>query len=322
MKKENLQSYALNTLLTVALCAAYQLLGGILSVLIGLIISALLGQVMQRKHFMFGILNSLAILVIFTLFSGVMTALTTGIPLILLAASLALGTRLRMPLVRLLFLCTFLYVMDLMFSLSFASHATGGDVTLSAMMLETGRQMKELLLAQYPGAEMEKMIEQLVSTVIDLSIKLAPAMFMIISTVLSYALIAIYKKLQMRQGVDMAFLLPFDKLQGERVIAIIYLGLILLLMAAPSGLFFDVLANVCLFLSFLYFAVGLSCFDWKLKQKGTKKAARRALVAALICCSGMLFMLPLLTLLVYGLTDSFFDYRRLSPKEDRTDKPL
>lgn len=325
MKKEQLQPYALNTLLTIALCAAYQLLGGLLSVVLGLLISALLGQLMQRKHYVFALANSLLILLIFTLFSGVVSALSAGVPLILLAASLALGTRFKLRLPYLLFLCAFLFVMDLVISLGLVSHASGGEVTLSSIMLESGRQMREVLTAQYPDAETGNMINLLVSTVINLSIMLAPALFMIISTVLSYALISIYKKMQLHSGEDMSFLPPFDKLQGERVPAVIFLLLVVALTAAPTGLFYDVAANVCLFLGFVYFALGLSCFDWKLKQKGTKKNIRRLLMAIFICCSGMLFMLPLLLFATYGITDTFFDYRHLrkaDEQDEQIDKPF
>ncbi len=322
LKKEQLQPYMLNTLLTIALCAAYCLLGGLFSVITGLFISALLGQVMLRRHFIYAVANSFLIFLIFTLFSGVTVALMAAVPLALLAASLALGTRFKLPLPRLLLLCAFLYVMDLMVSLGLASHLSGGEVTLSSVMLETGRQMTELFRAQCPDAETEHLLEQIVTTLIDLSIMLAPSIFMIISTVLSYLIIAIYKKIQQRRGEDMSFLQPFDRLQGERFVAVIFLVLILLLTAAPTGMLYDVVANVCLFLCFLYFCFGLSCFDWKLKQKGTKKTARRVLIAALICCSGMLVMLPFLAFLTYGLTDSFFDYRHLHKQSDKTDKPI
>lgn len=316
MNIKRLKPYMYNTLLTIALCAAYCLLGGILGMLTGLLISALLALVLYHEHYGFGAANGILILAIFSIFYGVVPALISGVPLILSALALVLGTRLRLSLYQLLLLCSFLFVADLVLTFKVIGHMSGTDVAFSSIMLDAGRQVREMLAAQYTDPAMEDMLEQVISASVDMSIMLAPAMFMIMSAALSYLLVFIFKRLQQRRGVDVTFLTPFDSMQGDKLIVIVYLFLALLLTAAPEGLLFGALANVLLVLSFLFVVLGLSVFDWKMKQRGTQRTTRRLILFGLICFSTMSFLLPVLVLLICGATDCFFDYRRLRAKKD------
>ncbi len=316
MKANRMKSYLINTLLTIALCAAYGLTSGILGTAIGLLISALLGALYYREHFALGIANSLVALIIFTLFFGPVQALIAGVPMLLLALALALGTRFKLSIYKLLFLCSVLFLLELLFNLGLVGQLSGGEVTLSSMMLEMGRQTRELMLQQYSNPEMAGVIEQAIFSAIDMSIMLAPTIFTVISIVLAFTLISIYKKMMLKHE-DMSFLLPFNALQGDKPFSVFYLALVFLFLAAPEGLFFDAAANVVLILGFLFVMLGLAVFNCKLKQNGTKRTARRVLTAALICFSTVFFMLPLFALLICGLADSFFDYRHLRPTEPK-----
>ncbi|MBR7164131.1 MAG: DUF2232 domain-containing protein [Clostridia bacterium] len=311
MKPHYFKFYFLNTLLTIALCGAYCFLGGILNIVIGIMIAALLGTVMHREHIVLGVTNTLLILVVLTIFLGPLQALISGVPMILLGLTLALGTRVKMNMYYMILLCTVLYLLDLLVGLKLA----GGDVTFSSMMLDSGSQMREMMQMYYPEPEYQALIEQVISATVDTMIMLAPAIFTIICTMLSYALISVYKKIQMVQKTDMSFLIPFGKLRAEKQFAILYLVLFVVITFAKEGLFVDAAANVLLILSFLFFALGLSVFNYKLKQGGTGSTMRKLLTAALICFSTMFFMIPFFALVLCGLTDAFFDYRGLSPKE-------
>lgn len=316
MKNSGMKPYMINTLLTIALCAAYCLLGGFLRAAVSVLISALLGVTFYREHYGRGIANSLLLLVIFTLFSGAISALLNGVPIVLLALALALGTRTKLSIYKLLLLCAFLYMADLVISMELLKQMTEGAVSFSSVMLETGNQLREVLKEQYQEPEMAAALEQAVTAAVDTCIMLAPAMLMIFSTAFSYILILIYKKMQNRQETDMSFLLPFDRLQGEGLMAALYLVLLFALTAAPEGLFADAAANVLLFLSFLFVIFGAAVFDYKMKQRGMQKKMRRLLIFVLICFSGVFLMAPVFAFLIAGLSDSFFDHRRLRSKTE------
>ncbi len=315
MKNSRLKNYCFNTLLTIALCAAYCIVGGLLGLFIGLLVSALLGVVAYKEHYGLGIANSLLILIILVLFLGPLQGLASGASVVLLGISLALGARFKLSVYQLLLVCTALFDLDIIFSVHLLGKLSEGEVSVSSMMLDMGQQFRDVLMGQNQDPAVLDMMEKMISSVIDVSIMLSPAFFTIFSILMSYGLILIFKKMMMKAQEDVSFLKPFNQLQCDRVIAVIFLVLCLLLSAAPEGMFFASCANVLLILCFLFFALGLAVFDYKLKAKGTGRAFRRVLIAALICCSTMFIMLPVIVLVLYGLSDAFFDYRHLRPVE-------
>ncbi|MBR5235783.1 MAG: DUF2232 domain-containing protein [Clostridia bacterium] len=311
MNKDLFKYYSLNTLLTLALAATFCNVQGILGLAIELLLISLLAVVFYHCHYGLGCANVIMVAVVFVLFQDVLPAIVTLVPIALLAVALALGLRLKLPFYKLLFLCTFLFAAELLANLQVLDHLTGGEVTISSMMLDMGRQLREVFLTQYADPAMEVMVEQAISMTVDLTIMLAPAMFLIVSIVLSYALLYIFKKMQQRRGVDMSGFIPFSKMQGDKLMAFVFLVLLLIVTAAPSGLFFDACVNVLLILGFIFVVLGLSAFDWKMKQKGTAKPLRRLLIISLFFLSTMMLLVPVLALLIYGATDCLFDYRHL-----------
>lgn len=315
MKTNRLKFYFLNTLLTIALCSAYGYFNGILSVVLSVLIAALLGVVLHREHIALGVTNASLVLVILSVFLGPVNGLISGVPMVLLAISLALGTRFKMNFYHLLLLCSVLYLADILVSFEIAGHLSGGEISFSSMMLETGDGMREMMKAYYSDPAYQAMIDEAVSMTVDTSIMLAPSFFTVFCVVLAYVLLWVYKKIQIAQNTDMSSMINFNMMQADKMFAIFYLVLFVLLTASKKGIFFDALCNVVVILTFLFFALGLSVFNFKLKQKGAGDKIRKLLTAALICFSTMFFMLPLIALVICGLTDAFFDYRKLRPKE-------
>jgi len=315
LNKHSLKSYVLSTLLIIALCAVYCIFGGLLQMALGLLISALLAVNLYHYHYGYGVLNSLLIVVVFALFAGVLSAVTSAVPLILLAVSLALGTRDKMRFNLLLMVCSLIHIASLLVGFWVADSLSGGNVTFSAMMLETGQILQDAMQAQYPQPEMQHMLEEVIGQTIDLAIMLSPAIFMIISVLLSYVLIVIYKKLQAKHEVDMAFLPPFEALQTDRVMAVLFLVLFLILLVAPVGLFADAAANVVLLFSFLFMTVGMSVFDTNMKRRGTPKTSRRIFIAFSLFLI-LTLMVPAIVFIICGLLDSFLDFRKLSGEKE------
>jgi len=315
---KRLKPYFLNTLLTITCCAAYGLIQDIITIPLLLLISVLLGVVFYREHFGLGIANSIVVLTIFTLFFGVVSALVNGVPLILLALALALGVRLKMPLKVLLLLCAGLFMVDLMVSMELLEYFSNGELNISAVMLESGTMVREMMMEQYSDPEMLAMVEEAVRMSVDMAIMLAPGMFIIISTILAYVLIVVYKRVMNRQQVDTSFLIPFEQFGGDRVIAVLYVILFIVLTAAPMGEVFSSAAlNVFIVLSFIFAVFGAAVFDYKFKQKGMKKILRRLLIFGALTLSGTFMLIPLFACIVFGLLDSFFDYRHLHTKEEQ-----
>lgn len=316
MKEKRWKPYILNTLLTIALCGAYGLVQGVLTLPLGFLISALLGEVFYRRHYGLGILNSGLVLVIFALFYDLLFSLSASVPIVLLGLALALGTRFKLPLRLLMLLCSGLFMADLAVSMQLMKHLSGGAISIQSMMLESGEMMRELFATQYQGADAE-LVEKTIQTAVDAAIMLTPGMFMIVSTGLAFILIVTYKKMMQRHSVDMSFLISFENFQGDILITVLYLVLFLVLTAAPEGLFMTAALNVLLVLSFLYVVFGASVLDSVFKKRGMKKMIRRVLIITVLLFSSTFMMLPVFVCFVCGLSDSFFDYRKLRTKEEQ-----
>ncbi len=316
MKTNGFKPYILNTLLSVGLCCAYALVGGGISLLIGMLISALLGVVFYREHYGLGIANSILVLVVLMLFLSPIPALTSGIPLVLLSLALSIGNRVKLNVYLMILLCSVLFMADIAVSMELMESMSGGELSFNAIMMEAGNMFGEAMGQQYADTETAEMVEEAMRVMVDVSIMLAPAIFMMVSTVLGYVLIVIYKKVQQKYGTDMSFWLPFECLQSDKVMAFLYLILLLLMMIAPEGLFLDMATNVFLLLSFLFVIIGASVFDYKMKQRGIAKFLRCFIIVGMLAVSTSAFLIPALVLLICGLTDSFRDYRHLQVKKE------
>jgi len=320
LKQDSLKSYISASLLTIVLCAAYCLTGGILQFVAAMFISALLGNVYYRHHYGYGILNSLMVLAVFSLFAGVMAAAMITVPLLLLGLSLALGTRFKMKMSGLLLLCTMIYIASLLVGFTITEHVAGPDGNITAIMLEVGRTMESALVSQYPEPELQEMIRQVIRQAVDISIMLAPATFIVFSIVLSYCQIIVFKKMQQKKGEDMAFLVPFEALAGDKTIAVLAIVLFVLLTAAPAGMFASAGLNVLLVLGFIFMVLGMSVFDMKMKRRGMPRFRRRFFLITLVVLSSMVIMLPVLFFTLWGLLDCFFDFRKLGADEEQSDE--
>lgn len=312
MKTSGLKTYFLITLITIALCGASCLLGGLTGTFAWIVIAALLGVVMYRYHFMFGIVNSGFILVIFSLFSNLITGLTNAAPLILLGATMALGTRFKISLSRLLTIASALFLLNTLFGMELLKIASGGNMTLNSLWLDAGQQFRETTMQLYP--ESAAMFEDAIAMTVNFMLTISPALMVIASVFMAYVLILIYKKVQTIQGLDMSFLCSFSKLQAEKGFSIFFLILLLLFTVVPKGIFCDAILNVVIILTAIFFVLGFSVLCFKLKKDNSNVSARRLFIIVLIVSSTAFFMVPLLALAVCGLLDSFFDYRKIRPQ--------
>lgn len=181
----------LNTLLTIGLCAAYCLWGGILQLAAGLLISALLGITLYRQYYGFGILNALLIVVIFSLFAGVLAAVTAGVPLILLGLALALGTRFKMNFNGLLVVCAFVYIANVLLGFVVLDRITGESVKFTAILMEMGENLQATFAAEYQDPAVKEAISRALTEAVNLSVMLSPAIFMILSLAQAYLLLIV-----------------------------------------------------------------------------------------------------------------------------------
>ncbi len=308
MKQNPTITYLLNTLLTIAFCGLFCLTEGVLGALSGIIICALLAIVYNHHHYGLGLANSALVIIVMVLNLGALPGLAAGVPFVLVALSLAMGNVYKLSIYKLLMICSVLFTASAITNMMLVSHLTGGEVTLTGMILEAGRMMRETFSAELSDPAMAGTIEQVIKLTVDMCIKLSPAVFIIVSLIESFVLIMIYKKLEERRQTPLEHLLPFAMWQGDKGFAITFLVIVVLLVAAPVGMLSNVLFNVVIVLGFLFAVLGLSVFAGKY-QKVTPSKSNIALWV--LCLLAAFVSLVGVIVLVSGILDCFLDFRKL-----------
>ena len=316
LKNNRFVTYGIDTLLLLVLSTAFCSLGGVLGSVIGILISAVLATVYCREHYSLSIFSTLLSLAVITFFYGPLQMLYLAVPLVLVALSLTLGTKLKIGFLPLVTICTILFLSEFLVGLKIVEMTQSG-VTFSSMVLDTGREFQTLFIDQLPDAALQEQMKDIVESSLHTFIMLAPAVFTVICAVLSLFQILVYKRIQQKRKVDMSFLTPFDSLQADRAGSIIFLLVILLANALPEGLFRDAMVNVSVISGFMLMVCGVSFFDFKLNQVGMRKFVRRFILVVLAMSSTMLMMAPLFLLVGGGLLDSFFDFRHKRNEENQ-----
>ena len=308
MKQNPTITYLLNTLLTIAFCVLFCLADGLIGTVSGIGICALLAIVYHHHHYGLGLANSALVIVIMVLNLGVLPGLAGSVPFVLVALSLAMGNVYKLSIYKLLMVCSVLFTASAITNMMLISHLSDGAVTLSGMILDAGRVMRESFAAELADPAVAGTVEQVIKLTVDMCIKLTPAVFIIVSLVESFVLILIYKKLEERRQTPMDHLLPFAKWQGDKGFAITFLVMVVLLISAPAGLFSNVLFNVVVVQGFLFAVLGLSVFAGK-NQKRT--AAKNAVLIWVLCLLAAFVSMVGVIVLVSGILDCFLDFRKL-----------
>ncbi len=308
LKQNPVITYLLNTLLTIAFCMLFCLSEGLIGALSGIIICALLAIVYNHHHYGLGLANSALIIVIMVLNLGALPGLAASVPFVLVALSLAMSNVYKLSIYKLLMVCALLFTASAITNMMLVSHLTGGEVTLSSMILDAGRTMRETFAAELADPSVAGTIEQVIKLTVDMCIKLSPSVFIIVSLVESFVLIMIYKKLEERRQTPMDHLLPFEKWQGDKGFAITFLVMLGLFITAPAGMFSNVLFNVVVVLGFLFAVLGLSVFAGR-NQRRTQ--AKNNIVLAVLCLLAAFVSVVGVIVLVSGVLDCFLDFRKL-----------
>ena len=144
---------------------------------------------------------------------------------------------------------------------------------------------------------------------------LSPAIFTLLSLLISYICSVLFKNYQMRSQRDMSFWPAFYQLRADRILSVLFLVIFLLNAFAPMGMFYDLSINVIVILAGIFFCFGLAYIDWRMRFGGIKALPRRLIVIACIPLCMMFFMLPLLIITTIGVLDGIFDFRSRTVKK-------
>ena len=102
----------------------------------------------------------------------------------------------------------------------------------------------------------------------------------------------------------------FSDWRSDKVISITYFVLLALYFVVPTGNFLsDTLLNMVTVMTFVFFVLGLSFLEYKLKNRIEKSGVRKLVLVGISLSAFVLMGLPFLALAICGALDGCFDFR-------------
>ncbi len=184
-----------------------------------------------------------------------------------------------------------------------------------------GAYQQQLLSYGGEYASLAEALDKMVWVLQQLVGMLIPAGILIFCLFLTYTTFLIARKaLFCLYRIVFPDVLHFGEIQPNRYTAIVFAVLFLLsvlLGASPAG---HAAINLVLLLGAVYLMAGVSCIDFYFRRTGLRSGIRMAIyIAGFFALNLLSLVLPLfhatIILVLLGLMDSFFDFRRLRRKE-------
>ena len=315
---KNLKSYFKTTLVVMIFTALVYLLPSPVSFIFEALAAVYFAKIVIGHLYKYVIATGALILAITGAFGGVYGALLSGVLIVLLGLSLGMGVRLGISFNKLLFLCTALYLASTAAGIMLLKSASTDLFSLNYFYETVNSVLDNMTNAgYYANPEVIDVLKTYLKQTVLFMMRVTPAMMIIVSIICAFILIQIYKYVLIKAKRDIKFVVPFDKMRAGKISGIVFIVLFFLYSAAPEGMFSDLSLNVLIILGFLFFACGLSLFDWRLKMRGTKKNSRRLMEIAILPISYMCMFIPVFALVVSGLIDSLINFRkRIIEKQD------
>lgn len=330
MSDSNIKYYLMTTTALVALAFITCFFAGLIQLFAGILISVILGSQIVKVHYGFVAASASIVFLIPLAISIINGALFTTaliyaalfmVPVILMGLTLGFAANLKLAFNKTVVLLAVLYLASTLTGMEVLNNTVNPAMNIEAVISQSVDQAMASFESTYESIpEVKEILNTAIGLVSSMMLKLSPSIFFILSLAVGYVSALIFKSFQMRRHEDMSFWPAFYMQRADKSSAILFLIIFLLNSFIPDGLFSDAIANVLVILCSIFFLYGLTFFSWKLRSSGIKSVTRKLIFIALIPICTMFFMLPFFIILITGLFDGIFDYRRRLTKSENNNK--
>lgn len=311
MPSNKLKEFFLAVLITVVFTLLTLLPAAALSILCAAAVTALLGYSATRFHYGFVAFQAFVICAVYVLFQKSLSgALITSLPVILCGLTLGICYNVKLSVFKLLSIFTSVYVLNIAVNIKLAGMASTGQNIFEEAIASVGQVYKESLTAMYgsqlSGTEINNVVSELTSTLL----RFTPS-FIVIACI-CFALLSYYlfKRILKIRKSDLSMFASFSEWRADKVISITYFVLLALYFVVPAGNFLsDTLLNMVTVMTFVFFVLGLSFLEYKLKNRIEKSGVRKLVLVGISLSAFVLMGLPFLALAICGALDGCFDFR-------------
>lgn len=327
MTNKKMKNYLLTTAAMVLFAVASCFTGGILQLVMGILISVLLGSQTAKYHYGYVFASASLVFLIPIVFAAVLSgeasfadAVIFGallmVPVILMGLTLGFAANLKLSFYKTVLILTVLYLAGALTNMKVLSAASPAAFDMENVIASAVEQIQAGLDNAYAGnPEVQELFRAILGEIAKTMLTISPAIFALLSLLTAYVCAVLFKAFRMRQQADMSFWPAFYRLRADKLSGILFIVVFLLNAVAPEGLFSDASLNVLIILSGAFFLFGLAFIDWRLRASGLKAAPRRLILIACIPLCTMFFMMPLIVVITLGVTDGIFDFRTRTLKK-------
>ncbi len=311
MPSNRMREFFLTVLITVILILLTLLPAAALSILCAAAVTAILGCSAARYHYGYVAFHVFVMFAVFALFQkSISAALIASLPLVLCGLTLGICYNLKLSVFKLLSIFTSVYALNIAVNIKLAGMAASGQNVFEEVIASVGQIYKESLTAVYgtqlSGTEINSIVSELTSTLLRFS----PS-FIVIGCIF-FALLCFYmfKRILSIRKLDVTLFTPFSEWRADKIVSIIYFVLLAVYFVVPAGTFLsDTLLNMVTVMTFVFFILGLSFLEYKLKSKIEKSGLRKLILVGISLSAFVLMGLPFLILAANGALDGCFHFR-------------
>ncbi len=329
MTGKDIRNFLLATILIIVLSLVSSFTVGFLQAIAGILISVIIGVMSTKYHYGYVFASAstaFVVPIIISVFSGssfiegITFATVLSLPMILIGFVLGIAANLKFEFSKTILMASVLYLVGSLINIKVLSMINPDSFNIQSIVSMSVNEINETVKTMYAhDPDTRSYLTQIIGAIGKALLTLSPALFIVISLAIGYVSTILFKKINSLCGANMNFWPVFSNMRPDRAFTIIFVIIFFLNTAAPMGLFSDACANVELVLSCVFFVFGLSFLDWKFKNGGMKKWTRRMLLIVMVLACTMFMVLPLLIVIMFGVTDGLFGIRQRADKNDLPD---
>lgn len=311
MSTSNLKTYILILSLTVVLVACSALPILVLSVLCPAITAAFLAYTITKFSPKYIVFHACLIFALNTIFlRSLQGAFITTIPILLCGLTMGICYNLRQSTIKLLSISTIAYVTSTILNIKYIGPTSSGKTILEDTIVLFGKIYKESLM-KLPSSnlttdELNHIVTELTSTLLTLS----PGFIVIACGLMALLSYYSFSRILSFRHEDTKNLGAFSTWRAEKTISIIYFVLTAVYFISPVNTWMsDILLNMTMVMTFVFFIFGLSFTDYKLKNRISSVVLRRFILLAITLFSLSFMGIPFLVLSTCGMLGGLIDYR-------------
>jgi len=307
----NLKTYILILSLTVVSTVLSTLPVITLLILCSAMTAAFLAYSITKFSPKYIVFHGCLIFVLNVIFLGnLLRAFLATVPVILCGLIMGICYNLKHSSAKLLGLSTTAYVMSIVLDIKCIGPTASGKTVLEDAIAFSGQIYKESLIAISSSSLTTDELNHAFTALTSSLLTLSPGLIVIACGLMALLSYYAFCRILSFRHADMTTFQAFSTWRAEKSVSIIYFILTAVYFISPVDTWMsDILLNMTMVMTFVFFIFGLSFTEYKLKNRISSTILRRIILCGISLLSFSFAGIPFFALSTCGMLDGFMDYR-------------